>query len=75
MGACWLLKLMSYCMAGLADGVLTCVFDGFLVGVADRMLACVTDGIPAGNLSIDASTSLTMVSENRIYRPRESFAC
>ena len=74
---------MSYCMAGLADsllagsidGVLTCVSHGFLVGVADSMLACVTDGIPAGNLSIDASTSLTMVSENRINRPCESFAC
>ena len=62
-------------LAGSTDGVLTCVSDGFLVGVADSMLACVTDGIPAGNLSIDASTSLTMVSENRINRPRESFAC
>ena len=46
-------------LAGSTDGVLTCVSDGFLVGVADSMLVCVTDGIPAGNLSIDASTSLT----------------
>ena len=74
---------MSFCLAGLADsmlagstdGVLTCVTDGCLVGVADNMPACVTDGILAGNLSTDASTSLTMVSENRINRPRESFAC
>ena len=62
-------------LAGSTDGVRTCVTDGCLVGVADSMLACVTDGILAGNLSIDASTSLIMVSEYRINRPRESFAC
>ena len=62
-------------LAGSTDGVLTRVSDGFLVGVADSMLASLTDGMLAGNLSIDASTSLTMVSENRINRPRESFVC
>ena len=61
-------------LAGSTDGLLTCVTDGILVGVVDGMLACVTDGIPAGNLSIEASTLLTMVSENRIYRQRVSFA-
>ena len=62
-------------LAGSTDAILTCVTDGCVVGVADSTLACVTDGILAGNLSIDASTSLTMVSENQINRPRESFAC
>ena len=62
-------------LPGSTDGVLTCVTDGCLVGVADSMRVFVIDGILAGNMSIDASTSLTMVSENRINRPRESFAC